>query len=80
MPSAQRPAHARGAAPGHQRIRQSELTYEAIADAALFRTVDLPAHQQDPFDRLLIATALTLGVPILTAGETFRRYEVEVLW
>jgi len=29
---------------------------------------------------LLIATALTLKVPILSADEAFRRYPVEVLW
>ena len=63
-----------------KRIRQSELTYEPIADEALFKTVDLPPHHHDPFDRLLIATSLTLGIPILTADETFRRYPVEVLW
>lgn len=63
-----------------KRLRLSELTYEPIADAALFKTVDLPLHHHDPFDRLLIATSLTLGIPILTADETFRRYPVEVFW
>ena len=63
-----------------KRIRQSELTYEPIADEALFRSVDLPPHHHDPFDRLIIATAQTLGIPILTADETFRHYPVEVLW
>ena len=40
----------------------------------------LPLLHTDPFDRLLIATALTLKVPILSADEVFRRYTVEVLW
>ena len=63
-----------------KRIRQSELTYEPISDEALFRTVELPPHHHDPFDRLLIASAQILGIPILTADESFRRYPVEVLW
>lgn len=63
-----------------RRIRQSELTYEPIADAALFRTVELPPHHNDPFDRLLIATALILKVPILSIDESFRRYSAEVIW
>ena len=63
-----------------KRIRQSELTYEPIADEALFRTVDLPSHHRDPFDRLLIASAQVLGIPILTIDETFRRYPVEIIW
>ena len=56
------------------------LTYEPISDEALVRTVDLPPHHHDPFDRLLIATALTLKVPILSADEVFRRYSADVIW
>ena len=63
-----------------KRIRQTDLTYEPISDQALFHTVDLPPHHSDPFDRLLIATALTLRVPILSADKDFRRYSAEVVW
>lgn len=64
----------------HKRIRQSELTYDAISDAALFRSADLPSHHQDPFDRLLIATAQILDIPILTSDDAFHRYKVEIIW
>lgn len=64
----------------HKRIRQSDVAYEPISDEAIFRSVGLPPHHHDPFDRLLIATALTLKVPILSSDEVFRRYAVEVLW
>jgi PIN domain nuclease of toxin-antitoxin system len=63
-----------------KRLRQSELAYEPIADEAVFRTVELPSHHHDPFDRLLIATALILKVPILSADAAFRRYSAEVIW
>ncbi len=63
-----------------KRLKQSELVYEPIADAALFKTVDLPPHHHDPFDRLLICTAMTLGIPVITSDETFRRYPIKVLW
>lgn len=72
-----------GEAPGaylRKRLRQSEFAYEPIADEALFRTVTLPPHHHDPFDRLLIATAQILGVPIITADEIFKCYPVDVLW
>lgn len=39
----------------------------------------LPMHHRDPFDRLLIAQAMLLGVPILTADAAFDAYDVEVL-
>ena|SRR5947209_4928162 len=42
---------------------------------------DLPRHHNDPFDRMLIATALAEGVPIVTADPEFKRYKgLSVLW
>jgi PIN domain nuclease of toxin-antitoxin system len=40
----------------------------------------LPLHHRDPFDRLLVAQATVLGVPIVTSDEAFRRYTVTTLW
>lgn len=39
----------------------------------------LPLHHRDPFDRLLVAQAQHLGVPLLTADEQLARYDIEVL-
>jgi PIN domain nuclease of toxin-antitoxin system len=35
---------------------------------------DLPLHHRDPFDRMLIATALSEAVPIITADVAFEGY------
>jgi PIN domain nuclease of toxin-antitoxin system len=40
----------------------------------------LPAHHKDPFDRLLVAQALDLDVPILSRDEIFDRYAVKRIW
>jgi PIN domain nuclease of toxin-antitoxin system len=40
----------------------------------------LPAHHNDPFDRLLIAQALVERLPVLTSDPHFARYGVEVIW
>ena len=40
----------------------------------------LPHHHGDPFDRLLIAQALTESLPVLTGDKIFRTYGVKVLW
>lgn len=63
-----------------KRIRQSDLTYTPISDDALFATVGLAPHHHDPFDRLLIATAQILDIPIVTSDDSFRRYPVEIVW
>ncbi len=40
----------------------------------------LPLVHRDPFDRLLIAQAQVLGVPIVTADGAFSGYDVETIW
>ena len=38
------------------------------------RMFDLPLHHRDPFDRMLIATALSEDVPIVGGDSEFKRY------
>jgi len=44
------------------------------------RLASLPFHHRDPFDRLLIAQALTEGVPIVTRDPAFGAYAVSTIW
>lgn len=40
----------------------------------------LPLLHRDPFDRLLVAQARVLGLPIVTSDPVFARYDVQVIW
>lgn len=40
----------------------------------------LPRHHRDPFDRLLIAQALTEGVSVVSADSAFDAYPVQRVW
>jgi PIN domain nuclease of toxin-antitoxin system len=40
----------------------------------------LPCHHRDPFDRLLIAAAMTEQMPVLTADENFLLYDIRCVW
>jgi PIN domain nuclease of toxin-antitoxin system len=40
----------------------------------------LPPLHRDPFDRILVAQAQALGVPILTMDPDIARYPVETIW
>lgn len=40
----------------------------------------LPSHHRDPFDRLLIAQAVSEGLTIVTSDQHIRRYPVSCLW
>lgn len=40
----------------------------------------LPWLHKDPFDRMLIAQARTLNIPIITADPHFKAYSIETIW
>jgi PIN domain nuclease of toxin-antitoxin system len=44
------------------------------------KVYELSPHHSDPFDRLLIAQALTEDFAILTADRYFERYPVQIVW
>jgi PIN domain nuclease of toxin-antitoxin system len=61
------------------RMRTSGTTPLAIEHAHALRVAKLPDHHRDPFDRLLIAQAQLLGLPIVTADPQFSMYDVELM-
>ena len=73
----ERPAHPARWMP--DRIRALGATGIAIEHAHALAVRELPQVHSDPFDRLLVAQAKALGVPILSADEVFDRYDVERL-
>ena len=44
------------------------------------RVASLPAHHNDPYDRLLVAQAQIEGLSILTSDPAIARYDVEIIW
>ncbi len=40
----------------------------------------LPSHHADPFDRMLIAQALTEGLTLVTHDRLFAPYGIPILW
>ncbi len=40
----------------------------------------LPPHHRDPFDRLLVAQAQALNVPILSADPILDKYDIKRIW
>ena len=60
-------------------IERGRMTPVPIELSAALGVADLPDHHRDPFDRLLIYTALQLKVAVLTSDPLFEAYGVEVL-
>jgi PIN domain nuclease of toxin-antitoxin system len=66
---------------GLDRILQQEAFAELpiTLDMAV-RAGLLPPHHRDPFDRMLVAQARALDIPILSADAILDRYGVKRLW
>lgn len=45
-----------------------------------FRTTELPSHHRDPFDRLLVAQAISRGLTIVTPDPAIAQYPAARLW
>lgn len=61
------------------RIRSTQVTPLAVEHRHTLEVAALPLHHRDPFDRLLVAQARVLEVPILTADQKIGAYDVEVV-
>ncbi len=61
-------------------IVNSNIEITPIELGHLMKYVELPLHHRDPYDRLLIAQAISEGWKIVTKDEWFSNYNVEVLW
>lgn len=61
------------------RLHMTGTTPLSVEHAHVLATVHLPWHHRDPFDRLIIAQARLLDIPIVTADSAFDRYGVALI-
>ena len=59
----------------HNHISLIGITVEVVA-----HTIQLPYHHRDPFDRILIAQALTHRMSIVSDDQAFDAYGVHRIW
>jgi PIN domain nuclease of toxin-antitoxin system len=61
-------------------VKSSDFEMLQIKDDYLEKLPDLPFVHRDPFDRLLIVTALSEGLTIITVDDNIQRYSVPCIW
>jgi len=61
-------------------VKKGDFEVVQIEDEYLKMLSILPFIHKDPFDRLLIATALAENLTILTADENIHKYDVSWVW
>jgi len=62
------------------KIRNSDFNMLQIGDEYLKKLSVLPFIHKDPFDRLLIATALVENLTIVTKDNNIQKYDVSWIW
>ncbi|MGB0415617.1 MAG: type II toxin-antitoxin system VapC family toxin [Coraliomargarita sp.] len=60
-------------------IKDSGLQFQELQNKAIFMLGKLPAIHKDPFDRLLVATALVNGWEFATVDRTIDKYPIQTL-
>jgi len=63
----------------HRQIEHGDYTYLPVEPAHVLSLARLPAHHGDPFDRMLIAQAVSEGLILLTCDSQLQRYGDAVL-
>lgn len=62
-------------------IKEFGIRDIVLDTASSARALELPAIHQDPCDRWILATAVTFGIPIMSADGVFAKYNlVPVIW
>ena len=56
------------------------LESRALGREEMYRAGELPHHHRDPFDRLLVAAAISANAIILTPDDMVHRYPVSCRW
>lgn len=60
-------------------FRELDVTPLGIEHSHALAVAALPPHHRDPFDRMLVAQAQQLRIPIVTTDEMLDDYDVDVL-
>jgi PIN domain nuclease of toxin-antitoxin system len=64
-----------------QAVQDLGLALMAFEPRHAFRLFSLPMHHADPFDRMIIATALVEDVPLIGGDRQFARYKgLQTIW
>jgi len=61
-------------------IKNLGLIELQIQNKHIFTLHELPYIHKDPFDRLLIAQALSEDLTLITSDDYIRRYNIKVVW
>ena len=62
------------------RVKLNEFELLGVEETHIELVAELEYHHRDPFDRLLIATAIAEDMTFISADENASKYDVKLLW
>ena len=62
------------------RMANLKITPIDVKHYHTFIVYKLPLHHRDPFDRILIATAIAENINLMSADHKIRNYDVDLIW
>ena len=63
-----------------QRLQVSQISLLPPTGEVMLKAVELDWEHRDPFDRIIVATPLTLNVPIITPDNKIRDFYQATIW
>ena len=63
-----------------EQLEENDINVLPIELSHLTKVIGLPFHHRDPFDRLIIAQALTEDLPVVSSDAVFSQYVVKLIW
>ncbi len=63
-----------------EQLDLNEIQILPITLSDLTNLIYLPFNHRDPFDRLIVAQAISSELPIVTRDSEFVNYPVELIW
>jgi len=64
----------------YELVNENEFDILPVGKEHMEWLFKLPLHHRDPFDRLLVSTAIAEGLTIVSSDENIRRYDVSWIW
>lgn len=63
-----------------QQCLKNGLQILPIETTHIYALKNLPAHHNDPFDRLILTQAQTENLTLISADSVFKHYDVDCIW
>ncbi len=63
-----------------EKLEENEIDILHVRLSHLSEMIKLPFHHRDPFDRIIIAQAISENLPVIACDSIFKEYPIDIIW